>query len=130
MRAYQTILPDIQRLGGALVAVSPMLPDGSLTMAEKDALSFDVLSDPGNAVAASYGIVFRIQPAVQELYAGTLGIDLPGHNGDESWELPLTATFVIDRSGVIRLAFAEADHTSRLEPEALLESLEGLQGAV
>jgi peroxiredoxin len=123
LRAYQSILPDIERLGGTLVAVSPMLPDGSLTMAEQEGLAFEVLSDVGNHVARSYGLVFRVAPAVQELYAGPWNIRLPDHNGDESWELPVPGTFVIGKDGVVRLAFVEPDHTRRLEPAAILDAL-------
>jgi peroxiredoxin len=129
LRAYQQALPDIERLGGALVAVSPMLPDGSLTMAEQDELAFDVLSDVGNGVARSYGLVFRLAPAVQELYAGPWGIRLPEHNGDESWELPVPGTFVIGRDGVVALAYVEPDHTRRLEPAAILGALGALARA-
>jgi peroxiredoxin len=123
LRAYQAILPDIERLGGTLVSVSPMLPDGSLTMAEQDELAFEVLSDVGNHVARTYGLVFRLAPEVQELYAGPWGIRLPEHNGDDSWELPVPGTFVIDREGAVRLAFVEPDHTRRLEPDEIIDSL-------
>jgi peroxiredoxin len=126
LRAYQAILPDIHRLGGALVSVSPMLPDGSLTMAEQDELAFEVLSDVGNQVARAYGLVFRVAPEVEELYAGAWDIRLPEHNGDDSWELPVPGTFVIDREGLVRLAFVEPDHTRRLEPDVIVDALAAL----
>ena len=53
----------------------------------------------------------------------SLGSDLPAFNGDESWELPVPGTFIISQDGTIRLAYADADYTRRLEPSALLESL-------
>ena len=103
-----------------------MLPDGSLTMAEQDELAFEVLSDVGNQVARAYGLVFRVAPEVEELYAGPWDIRLPEHNGDDSWELPVPGTFVIDREGIVRLAFVEPDHTRRLEPDEIIDTLASL----
>jgi peroxiredoxin len=47
----------------------------------------------------------------------------PKFNGDDSWELPVPGTFVLDRSGVVRLAFVDPDYTKRLEPSAILAAL-------
>lgn len=126
MRAYQQELPEITRLGASLVAISPMLPDGTLSMAEKNELAFEVLSDPGNLVARAYGLVFRVADGVRELYEGPMSVDLPAYNGDDSWELPVPGTFVIDTAGTIRLAYANADHQYRLEPQAILDALAAL----
>jgi peroxiredoxin len=123
LRAYQAILPDLRRLRATLAAVSPQLPDRSLSTAEKNALEFEVLSDVGNTVARRYGLVFRLESELRELYERSFQILLPEYNGDDSWELPVPGTFVIAADGVVRLAFAEADYTRRLEPAAILEAL-------
>ena len=94
-------------------------------MAETNDLGFDVLSDLGNTVARRYGLLWKLPPAVVDLYQG-LNLDLVAANGDESWELPIPGTFVIDREGVIRLASVDADYRNRLEPEAILEALDAL----
>ena len=70
--------------------------------------------------------MFRLDGDLQALYAGPFAIDLPAHNGDDSWELPVPGTFVIDRSGTVRLAFAEPDYTRRLEPAAILAELDAI----
>jgi peroxiredoxin len=100
-----------------------MLPDGSLTMVEKNELAFEVLSDAGNRVAREYGLVFRVAEGVKRLYEGPMAIDLLAYNGDGSWELPVPGTFVIDGDGIVKLAFVEPDHTRRLEPSAILDIL-------
>jgi peroxiredoxin len=123
LRAYQAILPDIEELGATLVAVSPQLPDGSLSMAEKNDLAFEVLSDAGNAVARRYGIVWKFSEELRRVYLDFFGTVLPEYNGDESWELPIPATFVIGRDGVIRYAFVDPDYTRRAEPAEILEAL-------
>ena len=126
MRAYQAVLPQIRELGATLVAVSPQLPDHSLSTAEKNSLEFEVLSDVGNALARRFGLVYRLDPALRSVYEGAFAIDLPDYGGEDSWELPIPATYVLDRSGTIRLAFADPDYSRRLEPSAILEALRGL----
>ena len=123
MRAYRSILHEIRDRGGTLVAVSPMLPDNSLSMAEKNALEFEVLSDVGNAVARRYGLVFRLSDELREINEGVWKILLPQVNGDDSWELPIPGTFVIGRDGTIAYAFVDPDYTRRAEPAELLDAL-------
>jgi peroxiredoxin len=125
LRAYQQALPELRSLGASLVAISPQTPDHSLTTAEKMDLTFAVLSDVGNAVARQFGLAFTIDAAVRGAHQ-QVGADLPAFNGDDSWELPMAATFVVDRSGVVRLAFVAADFTRRLDPSVVVARLEEL----
>lgn len=122
LRAYQRILPEIVELGGQLVAVSPQLPDGSLSTAEKNALTFEVLSDFGNEVARSYGLVYSLPEELREVLRAN-GKALRAINGDDNWELPVPATYVIAKNGRVTLAFLDADYRKRLEPEVILASL-------
>ena len=126
MRAYQKILPQILALGAALVAISPQTPDRSQATLLKNFLEYEVLSDLGNKVARQFGLVYPIAEEMRSIYQA-FGVHLPEYNGDESWELPLPGTFVIDRKATIRLAFVDADYTNRLEPAAILDSLQQLQ---
>jgi peroxiredoxin len=125
LQAYQQILPQIHELGASLVAISPQAPDSSLSTAEQNKLAFPVLSDVGNHVARRYGLAFRIGDALREPMQ-KLGVDLARHNADDSWELPIPATYVIARDGTIELAFVDADYRKRLEPRAILETLRAL----
>ncbi len=127
MRAYQEVLDEISAREATLVAVSPQLPDGSLTFAETAALAFDVLSDVGNGVARAYGLVWKLPPTLVDLYRER-GIDLVAANGDDEWELPIPATFVIDRAGTIRLSSVDPDYRNRLEPVELLAALDDARG--
>jgi peroxiredoxin len=122
LQAYQQILPQIHELGASLAAISPETPSNTLTTAEKNALEFAVLSDVGNGVARSYGLVFQVIDALKTPMLA-LGVDVAKHNDDPSWELPITATYVVDRGGVIRLAFVDSDYRKRLEPAEILAAL-------
>jgi peroxiredoxin len=126
LRAYQKILPEIVALGGSLMAISPQTPDASLDTAEKNALEFDVLSDAGNAVARRFGLVFTLPDELQDAMRSN-GKLLPEINGDDSWELPVPATFVIAPDGKLALAHVEVDYRLRLEPDAILAALRKLQ---
>ncbi len=121
LRALQQALPQFEELGAGLVAISPQLPDKSLSQAEEHDLEFEILSDVGNRVARSFGLVFTLAEALRPLYAHH---DLAGHNGDDSLELPLPATYVVDSNGTILASFVDADYQKRMDPEDILRALE------
>lgn len=125
LRALQETLPEITDLGAALVAISPETPDNALSTAEKNALTFEVLSDHGNRVAREFGLVFTLPDALRPIYE-KFGNDLAAVNGDDSFELPVPATFVIDGQGVIRHAFVDADYTQRLDPVEVVAALRAI----
>lgn len=122
LRAYQVLLDDIRAAGGDLVAISPERPDDALSTAEKNDLSFMVLSDVDGRLAAALGIRFDLDDPIIGLYR-KFGHDLPARNGDGRWSLPVPATFVVDREGTILLAHADPDYRNRLEPADALAAL-------
>ena len=119
----QLELPRIKKLGATLIAVTPEPPDNSLIAVETNNLEFEVLSDVGYTVARQFGIVFTLPMDLRPIYA-SFGIDIPKSNGDSTFQLPIPATCVIARDRKIRRAFVEPDHTKRLDPEDMIETLE------
>lgn len=115
-------MPDITAIGASLVAITPELPDYSLSTVEKHQLTFEVLSDLGNEVARQFGLVFQLPAALRTIYEG-FGIDLPKTQGNDRFELPIPGTFVIDRHGMVVMAFVDPDYTTRLEPSEIVEAL-------
>lgn len=79
-------------------------------------------------MARQFGLVFALDEAVRAVHK-QVGMDLPAYNGDESWESPMPGTFVIDQSGIVRLAFVDPNFTRRLEPSAIIAELEKLYPA-
>jgi peroxiredoxin len=124
LRGLHKRLPEIRSAGATLVAISPETPDNSLSTAEKNHLDFEVLSDRGNKVAHAYGVAYKIPRVIAEQFKGRL--DLAKHNGDDSGTLPLGATYVIDREGIIRYAFVDPDYRKRAEPSDVVAALRGL----
>jgi peroxiredoxin len=109
------------------VAISPQLTRHSREFRAERKLKFDVLSDPGNAVAEQYGLTWTFSPEFRELYLG-FGIDLAEYNGDDSWRLPMPGRFVVDPDKVIRYAEADPNYISRPEPAHTVEFLEEFAG--
>ncbi len=128
MQAYQRKLSEIHEAGAELVAISPVNPDNSLNMAEKNALEFKVLSDTANAVARDYGLVYEIPERVRPLYDRGGMIDLTKYNDDDAIELPLSVTYIVDTDGIIKYAFLDADYRKRAETSELLAEVRKLTG--
>ena len=122
LRAFQAVLDGLHEHGATLVAISPQTPDKSLTLAEQAELAFPVLSDVGNAVARRYGLVFALAADDRKLHSG-VGIDLTAFNGDDSWELPAPAVYVVDGDGTIRFASVAGDYRWRVGPDEVLAAL-------
>lgn len=125
LAALQRALPEMEALGASLVAISPETPDHSLLTREKHELAFDVLFDKGNVVAETYGLVFTLAEELRPIY-DKFGLDIPAYNGDDTFQLPIPATFVIDRDGTVVYVFADADYTKRLEPGEIVKVLKSL----
>ncbi|MFI9723075.1 peroxiredoxin-like family protein [Streptomyces sp. NPDC052396] len=125
LRALQSHHEDFRARGARLVAVSPQIADESLSLAEKERLAFPVLSDLGSKVAAEYGIAFELSDELGGQY-DRFGFELARVNAGHARTLPLPATFVIDRTGVVRWAFVDTDYTVRAEPAEILAALDAL----
>lgn len=126
LQSLQGYLLQFREQGASLVAISGENPDNTLTVEQKNELTFTVLSDPNFDVARSFGIVYEM-PEVTNDAILKLGFDLTEYYGTAKAELPLSATYVIDRDGSIVYAFLDPDYKKRAEPADLLQALAGLQ---
>jgi peroxiredoxin len=122
LQALEAALPEFKRLGAGLVAISPQTPVNSRKSVRQNGLSFPILSDTHNDVAAAFGLRFAMPDYLVELYK-SLKNDLPNFNGDDSWTLPMPGRFVIGQDGNVLYAEVNPDYTRRPEPEAMLPAL-------
>jgi peroxiredoxin len=122
LQALQGALPEFERLGAKLVAISPQTPPNGRKSQRQNHLTFPVLFDQNNEVAAAFGIKFTLQDYLIELYK-KFGNDLPTINADPSWTLPMPARYVIAQDGTILYAEVSPDYTLRPDPETLLPVL-------
>ncbi len=125
MHQLQQELPAFKAEGANLIALTPELPDQSISTAEKHELEFEVLSDTANVVGHKYGIVYDLTDEVAAIYIESF--NLHDHNGNTSNQLPLAATYVIDKNGVVRYAYLDAEYRNRAEPLEILEALKQIK---
>ncbi|HEV7980183.1 peroxiredoxin-like family protein [Amycolatopsis sp.] len=118
----QGLVPELEKLGVRLVAISPQLPDGSLSMKEANELEFSVLSDVGNEVARPLGITYRQMQDVQDA-AAVFGTDLKVINGTGEAELPHPTVLIVNQDKTIRFIDVHPDYTTRTEPEEIVAEL-------
>ncbi|MGA2979969.1 MAG: peroxiredoxin-like family protein [Terriglobales bacterium] len=123
MEAMNYVAAEIEAAGASLVAVSPQTEKQALFMHDQHKLAFPLLVDAHNQLARQFGLVYRVPEEQQGLYRSTF-VNLPFANGDASWELPIPATFVIDRDSAILFAIANEDYTDRPEPLEILSVVE------
>lgn len=126
LRAYQNILQDMEAMGAQLITLSPQSPDNTLTQQEKEGLRFHVLSDTDGLVASSYQVLFDMPSSLQEAMTNKLNLNLAEYNASDRWTLPVPSTFIIDKTGIIRMAYVNPDFMERLEPQDILDQLKKL----
>ena len=127
LRSLQEALPLFLEHDATLVAISPQAPDHALSLTEKHDLAYAVLSDVDQSVIRAYRVQFTLSGDLEDLQVNVFQNDPGTQNADHSRSLPVPATFVIDRRGVVRAAFVSADWRYRPEPTDIIAALEALQ---
>jgi peroxiredoxin len=126
LRAYQEdLVPQLAQRGIALVAISPQKPDGSLSMQEKNGLTFTVLSDPGNQVAAGLGVLTAPNDDARAAQRA-LGLELSEANADGTHGVPMPTVALVDRTGIIRWIDVHPNYSTRTEVADILDALSAL----
>ena len=121
----QQVVGTLKALDATIVAITPQLAEASRSLIEKQKLSFDLLSDPGNAYAAELGLRFKLPDDLKAVYL-SFGNDLAVRNGEGSWTLPMPGRFVIDRGGTVRAADVDPDYERRPEPQKTIDDVKTL----
>ena len=127
LKALQARLPEIHALGAQLVAISPQVPDGSMSENEISNMDFVVLSDQNADVAASYGVAWKVPTFLLEHMRVDRGLDLESLNNGNGSILPIPATFVLNSEGKVTWRYVDVDYRTRSEPEDIINALEALQ---
>jgi peroxiredoxin len=119
LEAWRDLYGTLREREGLMVAISPQTERQNDFMAGQHGLPFPVLSDPGSALAEKFGLVYTV-PNYHRAYYQSILVNLPFINGENSWRLPLPATYVLSREGRVLFAEAHADFRVRPEPEEAL----------
>jgi len=128
MEAMNLIQPQVRQAGATFAAISPQTVKQSFFMRDQHKLRFPLLSDAGNKVARQFGLTYRVPDEQRAVYQRAF-VNLPFVNGDDSWGLPIPATYIIDRDSIVLFAAANEDYTERPEPEDIVRVLANTSGA-
>jgi peroxiredoxin len=123
VEAMNIALAQMARCGASFVAISPQTVRQSFFMHDQHRLGFPLLSDSGNKVARQFGLTYQVNDEQQAVYRRAF-VNLPFANGDEAWELPIPATYILDRDRTVFYASANEDYTERPEPDEIVDILE------
>jgi peroxiredoxin len=121
----QQVVGTLKEFGASIVAITPQLAEASRSLIEKQRISFDLLSDPGNEYAAELGLRFTLPDDLKAVYL-SFGNDLAVRNGKSSWTLPMPGRFVVDRTGIVRAADVDPDYQYRPEPQKTVDDVKAL----
>jgi peroxiredoxin len=120
--AMNHIVPQIEQAGATFIAISPQTVKQSYFMHDQHKLRFPLLSDLGNKVARQFRLTYRV-PAAQEAIYRRAFVNLPLVNGDDTWELPIPATYILDKDGTVISVSANEEYNDRPEPTDILKFL-------
>ena len=126
LRALQAKLDDIHALGATLIAISPQVPDGSLTKNEINEMEFTVLSDQDATVATRYGVAWKVPDFLMDHMRIDRNLDLEKINNGNASILPIPATFIVANDGVVAWHYVNVDYRTRAEPDEIIEALKKL----
>jgi peroxiredoxin len=119
MEAMNAIHSELQSAGASFVAISPQTVHQCSLMADQHKLRFPLLRDAQSNTARQFGLAYRVPEYQQEIYRRVF-VNLPFVNGDNSWELPIPATYVLTGDGIVRYSSVNEDYTERPEPDDIV----------
>lgn len=121
----QKSIPDFKKYDANILALSPEVPDKSMSTKEKNELEFEVLSDIDNKVARDYKVVYKLTDEVAGLFEENFGLST--YNGNADAELPLAVTYIIGQDKKIKYAYLNSDYRNRAEPQELINFLKNMK---
>ncbi len=126
-QSLQHNLAAITELGAIILGIGPQHPKNALNFVEKLELGFNVLSDINQDVIKAYNLHFVVHKKIQDNYINNYNLDLSKKTANRTWELPVPATFIIDKNGIIRDRFVNMNYKIRMEPKNIIKSLKTIQ---
>lgn len=123
LKGYAKLLNEFESKGAIVVAISPQLVESSSSTAKQNHLKFPVLSDVDAVVIQKYGLLFHLAPELRSVYTDHWKMNVPAANGNDRFELPLCATYIIEPDATVSYSFVKVDYTQRAEPAEVLAAL-------
>lgn len=118
--AWQKEQANLDKANFAMIM--PQLQERSAQVKTEKGLTYRILADKGNKVATQFGLKFQFTGPLQDIHKA-FGMDIPAHNGDSTFELPISATYVIDQNQQVKYAYVNPNWMERAEPSNILSHL-------
>jgi peroxiredoxin len=122
LRALQARLPDIRKKGAELLAITPQRAKGTQQTVDEHGLDYPILTDLGNKLGERFGLAYEVSDLIKPILESA-GINIPIENEAPGYRLPVTATYVVDRTGTIVAAFTDPNHFRRMEPDDIIAAI-------
>ena len=120
------IAPELQHFGAQIVAISPETYRYGGELKSYAGAPFPVLADLDGGYALELDLLFWVGDEKREaMKAG--GFDIAAYQGNETWMLPIPATFVVGRDGLVKARSIDPDYRRRMDLDALLEAVRALR---
>ena len=120
IRAVSRVQPQIAALGGQAVVIMPEREEFTRQFKSDSGAPFSILTDLDNGYALSLNLTIWLGEEIQKLLPH---VDLSEFHGNDSWMLPIPATFVVGRDGLVKARFVDPDFRKRMEIDELIAAL-------
>ena len=111
---YQEAINNNLVDSATVIAISPQSIHFNHDLKVQNNLEFRILSDKGNEIADKYGLVFTLQENIREIYKN-MGADLELFNSDNTYKLPIPATYLIDKNKKIVFSSVSTNYMERAD---------------
>ena len=116
------IAPEVESLGAQIVAISPEKSRYGAELKSYAKAPFPVVADIDNGYALELNLLFWVGDEKRKaMQAG--GFDIVPYQGNETWMLPIPATFIIGQDGVVKARYIDPDYRKRMDLDELLAAL-------
>jgi peroxiredoxin len=119
--------PAAAELDAQIVAISPETAKWGRELKQHARAGFHVLSDVDGGYALELGLLFWVGDEKRRAMQKG-GYDIAPYQGNETWMLPIPATFIVGRDGMVVARFIDPDYRHRMEIEDLLDALRKARG--
>ena len=127
VNALVRVSAEIKKAGGQVVAIMPDRQKFAAEFKREAGSPFPVLTDMDNGYALSLNLAVWLGPELEGLLS-SYGRALPDYQGNDTWTLPIPATFVVAPDGTIRARFVDPDFRRRMAVEELIDALKAARG--
>ena len=113
----------VSREGAQIIGIVPERQQYAVEFKNDGQATFPILTDMDNGYAMSLNLAVWVGEELRQFMRDQLGNDIPRFQGNDSWILPIPATFVVGRDGIVTARFVDPDYRKRMAIDDLIAAL-------